>query len=52
MSGWRGEEKPARRVTAKAIEATPFLLETPRPKKIIRTAELISSRRPIAPGLQ
>lgn len=31
-------------LTHKAIEAYPFLLETPHPKKIIRTAELISSR--------
>lgn len=31
-------------LTHKAIEAYPFLLDTPHPKKIIRTAELISSR--------
>ena len=30
-------------LTHKAIQAFPFLLEAPRPKKIIRTAELISS---------
>jgi len=31
-------------LTHKAIEAYPFLLETNQPKKIVRTAELISSR--------
>jgi flavin-dependent dehydrogenase len=31
-------------LTHKAIEAYPFLLETNRPKRIVRTAELISSR--------
>ena len=31
-------------LTHKAIEAYPFLLAAPRPKKIVRTAELISSR--------
>jgi flavin-dependent dehydrogenase len=31
-------------LTHKAIEAYPFLLDAPQPKKIIRTAELISSR--------
>jgi flavin-dependent dehydrogenase len=31
-------------LTHKAIETYPFLLDTPHPKKIIRTAELISSR--------
>ena len=31
-------------LTHKAIEAYPFLLDAPYPKKIIRTAELISSR--------
>ena len=31
-------------LTHKAIEAYPFLLDGPEPKKIIRTAELISSR--------
>jgi flavin-dependent dehydrogenase len=31
-------------LTHKAIEAYPFLLDTPHPKKIVRTAELISSR--------
>src|SRR5271170_1350507 len=30
-------------LTHKAIEAYPFLLDSPHPKKIIRTAELISS---------
>ena len=31
-------------LTHKAIEAYPFLLDAPQPKKIVRTAELISSR--------
>ncbi|HWY26996.1 MAG TPA: NAD(P)/FAD-dependent oxidoreductase [Candidatus Angelobacter sp.] len=31
-------------LTHKAIEAYPFLLDSPQPKKLIRTAELISSR--------
>jgi flavin-dependent dehydrogenase len=31
-------------LTYKAIEEYPFLLDSPHPKKIIRTAELISSR--------
>lgn len=31
-------------LTHKAIEAYPFLLEGPQPKRIVRTAELISSR--------
>jgi flavin-dependent dehydrogenase len=31
-------------LTYKAIETYPFLLDSPRPKKIVRTAELISSR--------
>ena len=31
-------------LTHKAIEAYPFLLEANQPKKIVRTAELISSR--------
>ncbi|MGC1385008.1 MAG: NAD(P)/FAD-dependent oxidoreductase [Candidatus Acidiferrales bacterium] len=31
-------------LTHKAIEAYPFLLDAPHPKKIVRTAELISSR--------
>jgi flavin-dependent dehydrogenase len=31
-------------LTHKAIEAYPFLLDSPQPKKIVRTAELISSR--------
>jgi flavin-dependent dehydrogenase len=31
-------------LTHKAIEAYPFLLEAPQPKRIVRTAELISSR--------
>ena len=31
-------------LTHKAIETYPFLLDTPHPKKIVRTAELISSR--------
>jgi len=31
-------------LTHKAIEAYPFLLDSPHPKKIVRTAELISSR--------
>ncbi len=31
-------------LTHKAIEAYPFLLDSPHPKKIIRTCELISSR--------
>jgi len=31
-------------LTHKAIQAYPFLLDSPHPKKIIRTAELISSR--------
>ena len=31
-------------LTHKAIEAYPFLLDGPQPKKIVRTAELISSR--------
>src|SRR5262249_34087963 len=31
-------------LTHKAIETYPFLLDAPHPKKIIRTAELISSR--------
>ena len=31
-------------LTHKAIETYPFLLDSPHPKKIIRTAELISSR--------
>src|SRR3984885_12666473 len=31
-------------LTHKAIEAYPFLLNSPQPKRIVRTAELISSR--------
>lgn len=31
-------------LTHKAIEAYPFLLDSPQPKRIVRTAELISSR--------
>src|SRR5579864_7863401 len=31
-------------LTHKAIEAYPFLLDSPQPKKIVRTTELISSR--------
>lgn len=31
-------------LTHKAIETYPFLLDTPHPKKLVRTAELISSR--------
>ncbi len=31
-------------LTHKAIETYPFLLDSPHPKKIVRTAELISSR--------
>src|SRR5271163_3243079 len=31
-------------LTYKAIETYPFLLDSPHPKKIVRTAELISSR--------
>ena len=31
-------------LTHKAIEAFPFLLDAPHPKKIVRTAELISSK--------
>ena len=31
-------------LTHKAIEAYPFLLDSPQPKKIVHTAELISSR--------
>src|ERR1700691_108889 len=31
-------------LTYKAIEEYPFLLDSPHPKKIVRTAELISSR--------
>ncbi len=31
-------------LTHKAIESYPFLLDTPHPKKLVRTAELISSR--------
>lgn len=31
-------------LTHKAIEAYPFLLDAPHPKKVVRTAELISSR--------
>ncbi|MGB9402673.1 MAG: FAD-dependent oxidoreductase, partial [Candidatus Acidiferrales bacterium] len=30
-------------LTHKAIEAYPFLLDSPQPKKVVRTAELISS---------
>src|ERR1700722_8811341 len=41
----RAWEKPlGRGLTHKAIEAYPFLLDSPQPKKLIRTAELISSR--------
>ena len=38
-----GKSPAAAASTHKAIEAYPFLLDAPHPKKIVRTAELISS---------